>query len=116
MDSMVYSEKYLTSVPFSSRGFGGKALDGLVVVTATGLLGAVVQSNSEETGGKPIVASEKMFAMRNHIVHADLAYSTGEGLLIPGLFEFILNFDQISVNRPQIQLECWIWISCPFSH
>ncbi|OXA39234.1 Mediator of RNA polymerase II transcription subunit 16 [Folsomia candida] len=82
MDSMVYSEKYLTSVPFSSRGFGGKALDGLVVVTATGLLGAVVQSNSEETGGKPIVASEKMFAMRNHIVHADLAYSTDGDILV----------------------------------
>lgn len=79
MDSMVYSEKYGTSVPYSSRGFGGKGLDGVVLLTATGLMGAVVNNGCEDpVKPQPLITSEKMTALRNHILFADMAYSSGK--------------------------------------
>lgn len=74
---MVYSEKYNVSLLPSTRGFGGKSLDGCVIVTATGLLGTLVSNGCEDLS-KPIIASEKMVAVRNQIMFADMAYSKGD--------------------------------------
>jgi len=72
----VYSEKYSVSLLPSTRGFGGKSLDGCVIVTATGLLGALVSNGCDDLS-KPITALEKMVAVRNQISFADMAYSKG---------------------------------------
>lgn len=75
LDGVLYSEKYSVSIPYSSKGFGGKGLEGLVLVTGTGLLGSIVASSMED--GKPIVCSEKMVAVRGHVQFADTAYCSG---------------------------------------
>lgn len=75
---MVYSEKYATSVPFSSGGFGGKGLDGVVLLSATGLVGAILVSALSEESNKPVLVWEKIAALRSHISFADMTYSEGE--------------------------------------
>ena len=73
---MLYSEKYQVSlVQTSSRGFGGKYLDGCIVVSGTGLLGALVRS--PEDPSIVIPAMEKMVAVRTRIFFVDMAYSGG---------------------------------------
>lgn len=73
VDSLVYSDKYHTSVLPSKKGFGGKALDGCVVVTATGLVGGLVHCPQEDV--KAITAKAKISAVRNLVVCADMTYS-----------------------------------------
>jgi len=77
LDSMVYSEKYLSSVTPSSRGFGGKPLEGSVVVTGTGLVGALVTSGCDDFS-KPNSASEKISSIRSNVQFADMAYAKGK--------------------------------------
>jgi hypothetical protein len=76
LESMVYSEKYSSSVIPSSRGFGGKSLEGCVIVTGTGLVGALVTSGCDDFS-KPYSASDKISAIRNQVIFADMAYSKG---------------------------------------
>lgn len=74
IDSLVYSEKYHTSLLPSNRGFGGKAMDGCVVVTATGLVGGLIHCPHDESQ-KAITAKAKISAVRNLVVCADMTYS-----------------------------------------
>lgn len=75
LDSMLYNDKYEIRQMHSKHGFGGKSLDGILVVTATGLLGTVVRSSEDHT--KSISAVEKMVAVRNRITCTDVCYSKG---------------------------------------
>lgn len=74
IDSLIYSEKYHSSLLPNSKGFGGKSMDGCLVITSTGLVGGVVHCPFEEPC-KAITAKEKISALRNLIVCADIAYS-----------------------------------------
>lgn len=74
MDSLIYSEKYHTSLLHNSRGFGGKSLDGCIVITSTGLVGGLVHCSYEEPQ-KVISTRGKISAVRNLIVSADTTYN-----------------------------------------
>ncbi|XP_026316439.1 mediator of RNA polymerase II transcription subunit 16 [Hyposmocoma kahamanoa] len=61
------------------KGFGGVACEGLLLITATGLVGAVTPYT--EDSGKPTVATETLRAKRDRVVHASFAHKGGGVLL-----------------------------------
>lgn len=75
LDSILYSEKYSVTLGANGNGFGGSFLDGAIVVTATGLLATVISSPDDP--GRAITAIEKISAVRNRVLFADLAYAKG---------------------------------------
>lgn len=83
VDNLTYSEKYHSSVLSNSRGFGGKSLDGCVVITATGLVGGLAHFPHEEPL-KAITAKEKISAVRNLVVCADMTYSKSKSNIFIG--------------------------------
>ena len=75
IDCMLYGDKYEIRQMHSKYGFGGKSLEGVIVVTATGLLGTVVRSMEDPS--KITSSVEKMVAVRNRITCTDMTYSKG---------------------------------------
>jgi hypothetical protein len=76
---MLYNEKYQVTAIRRGRGMS-KSLEGAVVVTATGLVGAVIRSTEDTT--KAFTGVEKVDPLRSHIYCADFAYSKGEQSII----------------------------------
>jgi len=57
----------------SVKGFGGRPLEGCLVVSATGMVGAIVLAKESPTDTLAST-SESLAAMRNRITTADICY------------------------------------------
>lgn len=57
----------------SVKSFGGRPLEGCLVVSATGMVGVIVLNKETQTGTL-VSSSESLAAMRNRITTADICY------------------------------------------
>ncbi|XP_014240587.1 mediator of RNA polymerase II transcription subunit 16 [Cimex lectularius] len=74
-DSVIYSEK-MSHIKFSPsvRGFGGGAVEGCLVLTGTGIVGAAALSKETPCSGRLITAAESLAPTRAIISTADISY------------------------------------------
>lgn len=74
-DSQIYSEKmnYIKFSP-SVRGFGGGAVEGFLVMTSTGIVGAAAIVKDASPGNSLIMASESLAPMRVKLSSVDISY------------------------------------------
>ncbi|XP_047102177.1 mediator of RNA polymerase II transcription subunit 16 isoform X1 [Schistocerca piceifrons] len=82
-DAMQYTEKF-KSLPLtpSVRGFGGSPIDGCVVVTATGMIGAIICL--QEGQGVPLLlhTSESLSSTRSRITAADICFGKNGNFMV----------------------------------
>ena len=78
LDSILYSEKYDISIISNRHGFGGRAMDGALVVTSTGLVGAIL--NSRQDSHAALTGLEKLTPVRSKITSTDIGYFKGKQL------------------------------------
>lgn len=73
-DSFQYSEKFshLRVAP-SVKGFGGRPLEGCLVVSETGMVGVIILAKDSQTITLQSV-SESLGTMRNRITTGDICY------------------------------------------
>ncbi|XP_069692533.1 mediator of RNA polymerase II transcription subunit 16 [Periplaneta americana] len=78
-DNMYYNEKFThLRFPPSVRSFGGRPMEGCLVISTTGMVGVVMASRE----GQPIVTSDSLGSTRHRITAVDICYGKNGHFLV----------------------------------
>ena len=79
-DSMFYNEKFThLRFPPSVRYFGGRPMEGCLVISTTGMVGIVIASREGHHGSPQLmITSDSLGSTRHRITAVDICYGKSE--------------------------------------